>query len=184
VRTGSLFCLLCALILSLSSFYSPPLAPPFTSPMAVKERRPAPLPYVLPLQYASWVIYYCDETGVPIWLACRMFGQESVGNPMAGAWDPDAVSWMGAQGLAQIMPVNLLPFSMLYNGGKPIDPFDPETAIRVGLRFLADLRGATGSWRLALLSYNGGLGHWSDPDRWGPWRAESTEYVRMILREG
>ena len=46
-------------------------------PAPVEVVRPAPQPYTLPLAYAQWVIRYCDETGVPVWLACRLFAWES-----------------------------------------------------------------------------------------------------------
>ena len=83
--------------------------------------------------------------------------------------------------MAQLMPQFLEVFSMLYNDGLPIDPFDPETAIRVGIRYLADLYSQTGSWSIALKSYNGGIGHYLEPWVWGPWKDESIVYAKNIL---
>jgi hypothetical protein len=180
LRTVGLLAVFTAIGLSLSSFRTV-FYPAFVVPTAERESRPVPQPYILPLQYAVWVIYYTDETGVPVWMACRLFGKESTGDPMSGRWDPTAVSYMGAIGLAQIMPENLALFAIKYNDGRPIDPRDPDTAIRVGLRYLADLHAQTGSWVIALRSYNGGIGHWLNPGYWGGWMDESIDYARAIL---
>jgi hypothetical protein len=171
--------------LVLGSFRPWPVENAFVSPLpVVGEVRPVPQTYGVDMRFAAFVWRYCDETGVPFWMACRLFGQESVGNPLAGVWNPRAVSWMGAQGLAQIMPVNLGLFSLLYNGGRPVDPFDPETAIRTGLHYLADLHARTGSWRIAVMSFNGGLGHWLNPKKYGDWQTESINYVQVIMGKG
>jgi len=111
-----------------------------------------PQPYVLPLEYAQLVIYYCDETGVPVWLACRLFAWES-------GWDarrvgPENDNGTRDYGLAQLNSAYLEHFRV-YNGGQRVDPFNPEHAIRVGIRFLAALRARHGSWREAVRRYAG-----------------------------
>jgi soluble lytic murein transglycosylase-like protein len=62
-------------------------------------------------------------------------------------------------GLAALNSACLLLFRK-YNDGAEVDPFDPETAIRVGVRYLAALHATTGSWRAAVGAYNVGLAAW------------------------
>jgi hypothetical protein len=167
------------LTLSLTSFKP---VPEYAAelPTAIAERV-TPMPYVIPPQYEWWVRDACERTGVPVWMAARLFSTESTGDPLSGRWNPRAVSWMGAQGLAQVMPVNVGAFSEWYFGGRPFDPFDPQQAIWAGTCYLADLHASTGSWRIAVLAYNGGLGHWTNPRRWGDWQDESISYVKRVM---
>jgi len=159
------FYMLATVLMVLCSFYLPFEDPPIIRPPVSHEPMPAALPFVLPLDYAGIVLRYAYETGVPVWIACRMFSTEDTGDPMSGAWDPG---------------VPLL--ALWFNDGNRIDPRDPETSIRVGLRYLADLYATTGSWTIALAAYNGGLSHWYNPRRW-PWESESVDYVWKILRK-
>ena len=126
-------------------------------PTPVDVGRPAPQPYTLPLAYAQWVIRYCDETGVPVWLACRLFAWES--GWRAGYVSVENVNGTRDLGLAALNSACLDAFRAFNDGGK-VDPHDPETAIRVGVRYLAALHAATGSWRAAVGCYNVGLAGW------------------------
>lgn len=111
-----------------------------------------PQSYILPLEYAQLVIRYCDETGVPVWLACRLFQHES-------GWKPGLVGRENDNGtrdygLAQLNSAYLQHFRV-YNDGQAVDPFNPEHAIRVGVRYLAALHAQCGSWREAVRRYAG-----------------------------
>jgi soluble lytic murein transglycosylase-like protein len=119
--------------------------------------RPHPQPYTMPLQYAEWVIRHCDETGVPVWLACRLFNWES--GWRARRVSPENENGTRDLGLAALNSAYLRHFER-YNDGAKVDPFDPECAIRVGVHYLAALREATGSWHAAVGAYNVGLAGW------------------------
>ncbi|MDD5305048.1 MAG: transglycosylase SLT domain-containing protein [Elusimicrobia bacterium] len=112
----------------------------------------APQPYVLPLEYAQLVVFYCDETGVPVWLACRLFAHESGWK----AWIVGRENDNGTRdyGLAQLNSAYLENFRV-YNDGQAVDPFNPEHAIRIGIRYLAALHEQCGSWREAVRRYAG-----------------------------
>ena len=154
-------------------------------PSAVSTR-PEPLPYALSLTYAGYVIYYCDETGVPVWLACRMFSVESsrTGNPTDGNWVANArnVNTDGSvdQGIGQLNSLSLATLSRLYNKGAAVDPLDPAACIRVALRYLSALHAELNDWRAAVGAYNCGLSAWRTgrvPDR-------TRAHIRAIMGEG
>ncbi len=111
-----------------------------------------PRPYTLPLEYAQLVVYFCDETGCPVWLACRLIQHESGWKPrMVGAENDNGTR---DYGLAQLNSAYLEHFRV-YNGGQLVDPFNPEHSIRVGIRYLSALRARYGSWREAVRRYGG-----------------------------
>ena len=64
----------------------------------------------------------------------------------------DAESVAGARGVMQIMPA-----TARYEFGVTADAlWDPETNVRIGIAFLAQLHRRYGAWDLALSHYNGG----------------------------
>ena len=67
------------------------------------------------------------------------------------AWDPNAESPAGAQGLAQFMP----PTSAEWE----IDAWDPPDAISGAARYLRWLRSKMPSWSATLAAYNYGIGN-------------------------
>lgn len=72
------------------------------------------------------------------------------------AFNPKAVSRVGAKGLMQFMPATWGEW------GQGKDPFDPEASLDAGIRYmrmlLARYRGAADPEALALAAYNGGMG--------------------------
>jgi soluble lytic murein transglycosylase-like protein len=90
------------------------------------------------------------------------------------AFDPQAVSSAGAEGLMQLMPA-------LADELGVVDSFDPRENIMAGTRYLSALLGDHGgNLELALASYNAGPGA---VERYGgvPPFAETQQYVRTIV---
>ena len=80
------------------------------------------------------------------------------------AFDPQAISWAGAQGLMQIMPS-----TAAHLGINASDVFEPEKNIEAGVRYLKELNQAFSDIRpqsaripYVLAAYNGGVNHIRD----------------------
>lgn len=108
-----------------------------------------------------------DRHDVPHNFFIRLIWKES-------RFNPNAVSPVGAQGIAQFMPG-----TARIRGLK--NPFDREEALYASAHFLADLQRRFGSWGLAAAGYNGG------PNRVPPFVAgraglpyETIDYVYSI----
>jgi soluble lytic murein transglycosylase-like protein len=150
--TAGLAALALLVILALGSLRladEPVALPPAVAP----EPRLTPQSYDLPLEYAQTVIAAADETGVPVWLLCRLISWES-------GWRPGYISRMNANGtydlgIAALNTGSLRYLSARFNGAQPIDPHDAELDIAIAARYLADLQARTGSWREAVRLYAG-----------------------------
>ncbi|MBF7083928.1 lytic transglycosylase domain-containing protein [Desulfallas sp. Bu1-1] len=108
-----------------------------------------------PLPYRDAIIKYSARAGVdPIFLAAIMKTESH--------FNPEAVSARGARGLMQIMPetgrwiaqqISLRPYH-------PDLLFDPETNIRLGAWYIANLENEfEGNRVMVLAAYNGGRGN-------------------------
>ena len=107
-----------------------------------------------PLAFAPSVAAAELEAGLPRFLLHALCREES-------AFDPQAVSWAGAQGLSQLMPASARdvagqlrpPVSLAAPGAL----WDPDLNLRLGARLLAGMLGRVGGHEaLGLVSYNAG----------------------------
>lgn len=93
----------------------------------------------------------------PVSLLAAQIHQES-------AWRPDAVSRVGAGGLAQFMPRTARDVGDRYGIG-PVNVFDPRWSMQAQSVYLRELHNriaaenSTERFAFALSAYNGGLGH-------------------------
>ena len=89
------------------------------------------------------------------------------------AFDPLAVSRVGAKGLMQLMPALAKDLGVT-------DPFDPRQNVMAGTRYLAQLLDAhDGNIELALASYNAGPGNVERYNGVPPFR-ETQHYIKTI----
>ena len=93
-------------------------------------------------------------------------------------FDPNVVSYKGAQGIAQFMPETAKKRGL-------VDPFEPLSAVRASASFLADLKKQFGNLGLAAAAYNAGEKRVSD---WQAGRGgmpdETRDYVAFITGKG
>ena len=105
-------------------------------------------------------------------------------------FDPQAISWVGARGLMQIMPVTGLDLGFT-------DLHDPEENIHAGVKYMFQLVNRFDSnipieerMRLALAAYNVGYGHVLDARRlarekgWNPdrWFGHVEQAMRLLAK--
>jgi murein DD-endopeptidase MepM/ murein hydrolase activator NlpD len=125
------------LIVLLSSQPSQACVPGGSADPAVDDAR-------IPAEYAELVNSAATAHGVSApWLAALLQAES--------AWNPRAVSPVGAQGLGQLMPGTARTLGVT-------DPFDPAQSIDGAARYLAQQYQRFGSWELAAAAYNAGPG--------------------------
>jgi len=149
-------------------------------------------------RFDSLIAFYCEngrkgdgpfiprDPTVPFDIIKRQLLQESNA-------DPDAVSRVGAKGLAQAMDATFAEWVRNEFGGDPpprrhISAFDPEDAIHFQCDFMGWLLGMfKGDTRKALAAYNAGPGRVGRlvKEHGAQWEAhlpdETIDYLRKIL---
>jgi membrane-bound lytic murein transglycosylase F len=105
--------------------------------------------------YDPMVLKYAEKHSFDWRLVAAQIYQES-------RFEPKTKSWVGAQGLFQIMPATA-------KGLGIVDPTDPEQSIRGGLKYMEqlakhydDIVDPIERYRFALAAYNSGFGHVDD----------------------
>ncbi|WP_343043881.1 lytic transglycosylase domain-containing protein [Marichromatium bheemlicum] len=143
-----------------------------SSAARLRIERAAPLPGVLRERravYAALISANARRYGLSPALLHAVIRAES-------AYDPRAVSPVGAQGLMQLMPATAARYGVA-------DSFDPADNIRGGAAYLRDLLDLfDNDLRLALAGYNAGEGAVLKHGRDIPPYAETQAYVRKVLR--
>ncbi len=148
---------------SIDQWYSPQLLEQLRQRTSAKrEVRRSPRPVILNSQtgqisqYDALFQHHASTIGWDWRLLAAQCYQES-------AFDPQAVSWAGAQGLMQIMPGTAAHLSV--EG----DIFDPATNINAAVRYInelnktfADIPGQSARIPYILAAYNGGANHVRD----------------------
>lgn len=116
---------------------------------------------ICPAHFAGMVDSECGARAVDPRTFYSLMRQESL-------FEPDAVSWVGARGLSQIMPETgrWIARKLGERGFRTSDLLDPETNIRFGVYYLSvQLEDFDGDVMRALAAYNGGpenVGRWWD----------------------
>ncbi len=108
-----------------------------------------------------------EARGLPPMPFVRLIWRES-------RFDPNAVSYKGAQGIAQFMPATAARRGLE-------DPFEPISAIEHSASLLADLKQEFGNFGLAAAAYNAGeerVSGWMAGKRTLP--GETRRYVRFV----
>lgn len=146
------------------------------------------LQYFYPIEYEEYVETYSREYGLDKHLVYAVIHTES-------KFDPNAVSTAGAVGLMQLMVDTA---SECNKKGKfgyniPEDLNNPEVNIRIGCYYLSELLNNFGDTKIALISYNSGIGNaykWLDDEQYSdgeggiditPFK-ETNDYVDKVLR--
>ena len=102
------------------------------------------------------------------------------------SWNPNAVSWAGAQGIAQFKPATWSEWGADGNGDGRRDPFQPADAVKAQANYmcyLASRMGAfTNHWaEIVLWGYNAGPDAVLSEKRDIPPNAEAAAYATYVL---
>ena len=148
-------------------FFSPVLAPTVSAANQVET-----IPDDIPLSGdcdLDWIIFRAGKNaGVDPRFIHAVIKQES-------KYDPKAVSYVGAEGLMQMMPATAKRFGLK-------DPFDAKANVEAGTKYLKWLlKRFDGDVSLALAGYNAGEGS-VDKYKGVPPYNETQNYVKKIVK--
>lgn len=115
--------------------------------------------------YEPFAVQMAHKHGIPEEIFLNLITVES-------NWQDGAHSYVGAQGLAQLMPETARQLG--------VDPWDPFENMEGGARYLAQQYKKFGTWRLALAAYNAGPGAVIKYGGVPPY-GETQKYVKKIL---
>jgi hypothetical protein len=148
-------------------FFSPVLAPVVAGATTRVEAIPEDIPLSGDCDL-DWVIFRAGEkAGVDPRFIHAVIKQES-------RYNPKAVSYVGAQGLMQMMPATAKRFGLK-------DPFDPKANVEAGTKYLKWLlKRFDGNVSFALAGYNAGEGS-VDKYKGVPPFNETQNYVKKIV---
>jgi len=107
---------------------------------------------ICPTHFSRLVERECRRAGVPVDIFFSLIRQESL-------FEPQAVSWVGARGLSQIMPSTgrWLARRIGFRGYSTARLLEPEVNVRFGTHYLGELiEDYDGDVLRALAAYNGG----------------------------
>ena len=124
-------------------------------------------PNSVPKGYGGVIQQAATENGIPPEILAGLIDTES-------AFNPGAVSPVGAQGLGQFMPPTAAEFGVDVN-----DPVSSIDGAARYLRYLVDY--FNGNMNLAIYAYNGGMGN---IERYGgpiPGNEENEAYLKKVL---
>jgi Transglycosylase SLT domain/SPOR domain len=134
---------------------------------ARSEPLPAAPPSVTIDRICTLIASSADKSGLPRDFFARLIWKES-------RFDHQAVSPVGAEGIAQFMPATAKIVGLA-------DPFDIDQAIPASAAYLARLHSGFGNWGLAAAAYNGGetrVGKWLSSGGFLP--LETEDYVIAV----
>ncbi len=124
-------------------------------------------------QYVTLARQFATDSGISPDIFVRQINQES-------GFNPNAVSWAGAVGIAQFLPSTA--------AGLGVNPYDATDALRGAARLMASyVQQYGGDYAKALAAYNAGQGTVQGAvnaggDNWQAFLpAETQNYIRIIL---
>lgn len=122
-----------------------------------------------PQAYADLVAERAAAEGIEVSLLLGVIREES-------SFDPDAKSWVGAQGLSQLMPATAAETAKGLRM-KTYNLADPADNLKIGARYLSTMIRSQGRIYLALMAYNAGGG------RIKPWKEAMGRLPEEIFVE-